>query len=402
LAVAAIAVLALTALVFLLVDHAPAVPATASPSDRIVITPAAERSSPVAPTTPIAGDEVDACGNGRPKREASDGVLSEAGTDADKTLGRLAAKLAASPNERDSALGLFLRRSMVYWEEHRDPRDQVHTVCDDDQSCRQYTPELGARQSVAIRDTLVRMATASRDPQVYALAFHSCGDGYGTGAESACTLLSAARWAELEPDNGVPWLFLAGAAQAGNNGAARDQAVYRASTARRFDARFPNFVGLLQSPGAQAEAPENRSALASDLVGMEVTRPSLSYKPFLQYCNYPSEADATRISVCSDLANLLIKHDGTLLGLAMGVRLAQSAGWPPEVVNALREEKKALFVAARYPIGERRTERLDADCEELVRFEQWVADYARLGELGVARKFLEKSGSAPTQFVPPK
>jgi hypothetical protein len=187
-------------------------------------------------------------------------------------------------------------------------------------------------------------------------------------------------------------MLLAGAAQVSKDSAARNAAVRRASTARQFNPRFPSFFALLQSPDIRAEPPQNRSALADILTGMEQTLPMLSYTPFLQFCADPSVPKADRISVCSNLANLLLKRDRTLLGLAMGLHLGQLAGWVPDVLNALRDEKNALSRATPWAPTEVAT-----DCEDLARFEQWAADYAALGQLGAIRKSMAEASETPRQ-----
>jgi hypothetical protein len=87
------------------------------------------------PPRPLAGDETSVCGYGRVQQDAVEGIHAQARKAADGTFGRLKAKLADSRDERESALGLYLQGST---------------------------------------DTLVRRASASRNPQAYALAFLSC------------------------------------------------------------------------------------------------------------------------------------------------------------------------------------------------------------------------------------
>jgi hypothetical protein len=57
--------------------------------------------------------------------------------------------------------------------------------------------------SVAARDSVARLASSSTDPKVYAMAFRLCGVG-SRPLEGACQLLSAARWAQIDPGNAGP------------------------------------------------------------------------------------------------------------------------------------------------------------------------------------------------------
>src|SRR2546425_3554211 len=138
---------------FLFGEHAPGVPEASPSQGPASATPAVPRL--LVPPPLIAADEIVLCGYGRVKQSALDDIRAEARTAADSTFSRLQEKLAASRDARESALGLYLQRSIGSTEE------------------------------------LAKLALGSRDPQVYALAFQSCGFvGYG----ASCALLSADRW----------------------------------------------------------------------------------------------------------------------------------------------------------------------------------------------------------------
>jgi hypothetical protein len=400
LVVAAIAVLTLIGVAFLLDDHAPAVQPADSGSVGVLSAPTAGKPLPVIAATPGAGGKVDICGYGWVEQGAAEEIESKAQTVAERTLGRVAVRLAASKDERESALGL----SLPAWisEGIRDEYLQDHPECQNNQSCEQYAQTLADQKTNEIVDERLKSASASRDPQVYALALQACGVGFGNafgyrGGGGSCALLSVERWAELEPDNGAPWLLVA---QKANDAGTRDQAVYHAATAKRFDAYLPNFIGMLQWPEIRGEPPQTRWAVAAELYAKQLTQPVLSYAPFLRFCNYPSAADPTRIGACSNLANLLLEQDHTLMGLGAGVRLAEAAGWQPDKVKALREEKDAVYKVAQGGIGAPKGSRVGSDCEDLARLEHWSADYAGLGQLGLARKIIAASRKAPATLAP--
>ena len=232
----------------------------------------------------------------------------------------------------------------------------------------------------------MKLASGSRDPQAYALAFLSCR--YTGGG--ACDLLSAEQWAEIEPDNGVPWLLVA--SSAGTDAAARNRAVVRASATERFDTRLPDYLGMLQWPQLRNQPPQTRDALADVLMGMQTTLPMIAYTPFIEYCRDPSVAEATRTSVCSNLATVLLA-DRTILGFSTGVRLAELAGWPPDRIGPLRELKFQYQSAFRGALLRGRN-RLRSDCEDPAAFDRWAAEYSSLGDRGLAMKFIEETRSS--------
>jgi hypothetical protein len=395
---AAIAALALIALaLFLFRDRREVAPS--SPSAPLAplapLAPAATMRTLLKPTPSLAQGQIDVCGHGPVPDDALAGIQAEAQSSAEKALGRTAVTLAASPNERDAAMGLFLGRLGIpqevptaYLREHLD--------CQHDLSCRSHVMALGAGAD-ALRDDLAKMAWASRDPHVYALAFHVCGDRSGSGAQGACILLSVERWAELEPDNGVPWLLVASAAQASNDSSTRDRAIWHASTAQRFEPHYPNSLSLLQSPDLRGESPQTRSAVADELFGLERALPTLNYGPFFQFCNAPSGADAGRVGVCGNLANLLLQQDRTLAGFSTGAALAKAAGFPAQDVKALRDQRDAMYLALQNTRGSGGLGALGGDCEDLARFERLAADTAELGQVGAARKLIQENRATDTK-----
>jgi hypothetical protein len=195
------------------------------------------------------------------------------------------------------------------------------------------------------------------------------------------------QWASLEPDNAAPWLLIANAAQ---SAMAREEAVYKASTAQRFDARLPDFFGLLALPDIRSQAPQTRSAVGDELVGLQMTLPGFPHQPAYRFCNYPSLADVGNRDICSNLAKLFLERDRTIIGLAVGAKLAQSAGWSPDAVNLLRERSARLRDAFAAGVKQQ-AEQAASDCDELAAFERWAANYSNLGDRGVATKYLEES-----------
>jgi len=89
-----------------------------------------------------------------------------------------------------------------------------------------------------VNNRLVLLAIETSDPVVYALALSQCGDhGYNMAA-GPCQGLSWEHWANIDPDNAMPWLAIA--AKAGNSGDRQrvEEALAKASMASHFDTLF--------------------------------------------------------------------------------------------------------------------------------------------------------------------
>jgi len=84
-----------------------------------------------------------------------------------------------------------------------------------------------------MRQQLARLAVASRDPATHALALKAC-EASEVRPAGACAQISAAHWAQLDPDNAVPRIYEAEAAQRRNDPAGVDAALLRAQRPKPF------------------------------------------------------------------------------------------------------------------------------------------------------------------------
>ncbi|MBL0728725.1 hypothetical protein [Piscinibacter sp. HJYY11] len=125
--------------------------------------------------------------------------------------------------------------------------DALMLASDDDQ-VRAAALWMGARlrgREVKSRiEQIARLAAASRDPFIYAIALEACSGRRGPDGGS-CNLLSTAQWVRLDPDNAVPWQALAAEARERDEPQAEDEALQLAALAARSDVhagRLPRLV----------------------------------------------------------------------------------------------------------------------------------------------------------------
>ena len=135
--------------------------------------------------------------------------------------------------------------------------DALMLASDDDQ-VRAAALWMGARlrgREVTSRiEQIARLAAASRDPFVYAIALEACRGRQGPEGGS-CNLLSTAQWVRLDPDNAVPWQALAAEARARDEPQAEDEALQLAALAARSDVhtgRLPRLVDKALGPKVTA------------------------------------------------------------------------------------------------------------------------------------------------------
>lgn len=219
-------------------------------------------------------------------------------------------------------------------------------------------------------------ARHSGDAQVYRLALQACS-APGAGARPpGCEQLGAQRWAQLEPDNAVPWLLLGQEAQARGDGSGLEQALFQAARARRLSpAQGLLSTALVERLPPEAE-PLARGGLLLDLMGREFAGAlqGISLVPLV--CTTQTLRDSNRRQVCTALARLLLEQGRSLMELGLGLAVAERLGLPEAELPASRAQLEAAL---------RQQEQINPpeellSCRGLRRLESWVREVGREGE----------------------
>ena len=252
---------------------------------------------------------------------------------------------------------------------------------------RQY-----AARSAEARDALVQMATTTRNPQVYALAFNVCG---ATPNEASCRLLSAEQWARLDPDNAAPWMFVLTQAAQRRDMAAQGEALHRLATSVRSDPYLFAMTGQVLAHSQGDEASMSAAAtLALEASGVELAWPIPGYQSLVPLCKGAALRDANRRQTCDAVAELFVARSSHLLERTIGVRLGSQLGWPDERVDRLRGEF-AAYGASLAGDGSA----LNNTCAATRRGLELLERNARLGEAGALRAWVAQSGKMPEDFI---
>ena len=232
--------------------------------------------------------------------------------------------------------------------------------------------------------SLARLAVASQDATAYALALYGCR----LNREGACAQLSAARWAQLAPDNAVPWFVLADEAHAQKDDTALIEALHRASRAKTSEYDWAAILALAEHPRATALDPASRLVFLSTLIGIYSAFPTPAYLATGQACAADRLGEPQRRQLCSDLATMMTERSGSLLEFSLGTTIGERVGWPPARVQQLRDEKEAIFmVSAQDWIAD------DVhSCRFLEQIEARTREFATLGELRAGRQRVAASG----------
>ncbi|MEP6875705.1 MAG: hypothetical protein ABI887_15200 [Burkholderiales bacterium] len=244
------------------------------------------------------------------------------------------------------------------------------------------------------RDALAQMATTTRDPQVYALAFNNCQ--VSQPSEGACQLVSAEQWARLDPGNATPWLFVLQQAGQQRDAATQNEALHRIATSTRSDQFFFRLSRLVidHVPDDDASALVALT-LASEVFGIEVAYALPGYQTLLEQCRGSALRDANRRQTCNAVAEFLVERGDTLLERNIGVRLGAQVGWPAERVERLRGESVAYQASRESANNFNPT----STCADIRRDLEYVRLNARRGEAGALREWVAESDIKPEAFI---
>ena len=169
-------------------------------------------------------------------------------------------------------------------------------------------------------DALVQQAVVSGNAKVYALAFRTCL--VDNAAPASCGGLSARRWADLDPGNGVPWLHAFDAARLANDAAGQQEALQHLATAVRYDDyRFAAAAAV----ASHEPADERDLAAVSDLAVEAIGRgfgDITPVNPLFAVCANQAGGDAGRAQQCQAIADAMFDHTDSkyLHGMAAGLQ----------------------------------------------------------------------------------
>ena len=249
------------------------------------------------------------------------------------------------------------------------------------------------RQARERVDRLARLASASQDPAVYAMALEAC-QGWPADDGGACPLLTRAQWVRLDPDNVLPWLELAAEAQQRNEPQAEAEAMQHAGLARRAEA----YEGLLPSLveralGSQAPPLQRNLALSASWNVQTVWALSRSSHAYSYCASEAAPGAEERRHSCEAIAQTLAQRKLRLAELGVGLAIGNvvnGLGWSVERLQALAQVNDAISaISGLQTIG------LDLSCAGVARMQDWLRILDARGELPAIRELLAQAATAP-------
>lgn len=336
----------------------------------------AKLEASLSPPPGSGSEQIEVCGIGWVGVKA-DGAVDAAALQAAPVLlaarRRLLDSMAAAPDEFSPAVASWL-------DLYGDASEQARTGVDE------------MRTRVAIRrDALARRASTATDPRVYALAFRTCS---GAPEQGACAMLSAARWAQLDAGNAMPWLFMLDEATRWKDEAAVADALFHIASAQRFEDRSFAAVGAIHAHIGSLDIDLPAAfGVSVEAIGLAAAQ-SMSIQPLLQACRIPAIGDANRRQVCEGVAEVMAERSDSLLLRQSGVAMGRRLGWPEQRTDAMtgefREWTKSQ-AASGYSTPD--------SCSGLAKLLAGWDRQASLGEVGMMHEWAAASGRSRESFV---
>ncbi len=354
-------------------------------------------TAPLKAQSPVraqVGDEL--CGYGPvPVLDGVPHIPQDIEAAAASALHRIAVDLTARSTDRDRALGMYLQM-VEAWNAAGDSWVRAHGTCaNNDAACQSAAVDAQSTATAASRRALVRLATTTSDAEAYALAMYSCRPAIGQPSIGDCALLSSAQWARIEPDNAVPWLYLAAEAQQQHDPSGIEAVVHRASKSRYSDPHWDLISRFLASDTYKEQPPSIQPQLAVTLLGIQDAFSLPAFQVLTQYCRTATQADP-KFETCGNLAALLIEHSRTLIEAFVGGKIAEKIGWTDPRFSALRDEVDAL--RWQFSRASKSSEQhILLSCESLQRLRRDMGTRAEFGEAESLRRQLVESGVTTSQ-----
>ena len=227
------------------------------------------------------------------------------------------------------------------------------------------------RDDPAATRAVAELARSGNDPVVAMWALSRCR------GDDACALVSARRWADLEPDNGAALLELMRLQPQ-----RREDLVRRLAAAQRFDSHFTALLATTFE-AMPSDLPQYvQHSLWIGVVGIAAATSIPSFQPLTTWCRGAEQAGGERLSTCAAAARLLLAQSDTTLGTMIGLRLAEWTFLP----KAEAEAQRAALRELQQQSADAFDLRDPMSCAAVARARTWFEQWARLGEVGAMRE----------------
>jgi hypothetical protein len=243
-----------------------------------------------------------------------------------------------------------------------------------------------ARSDDGRDDAVIQQAAGTGDPRVFVLGHALCQQS--RTPRPACAALTAERWTQVDPGNGMPWIELLGQARARGDDAGVREAMARLAASASFSTRLWGPAGAV---AAHLPVDGRDLAAAGDLVtraiGQAAALPMPAFQPLMDVCRDEAGGDAERARQCRAISDAMYAHSDEMIPFALSGTLWQRTTGDASRRDLIRAERSVA--TAHWSPGTGL-----APCRDLRDQLRQADRKARLGEVEAMREESRK-------FVPP-
>ena len=242
---------------------------------------------------------------------------------------------------------------------------------------------------------LVLLAINSDDPAIYAAALGQCRTSDFQMTVGPCQGLSLEQWAHIDPDNALPWLWIAARARRAQNEAVSNEAMSQAARA----SRIASYSGEMAAVALDA-LPRDVSPLEKAVVGAVLTSLYRVETPWelAELCSEEALQRAERKDQCSSIAKLLAAEGSPLSDVVAAQELGRRLVWPNDQSAALDEEQKSWSTYVQSwddPWGQSHPGH-GFECTNLLRYDAFIDQLAAHRSERAAMRATIKLAGAPS------
>jgi hypothetical protein len=368
--------------------------ANLSPSSPSVLLEKTAETKPLASPVIVKEETPEVCGLSQSEVEAylksGDADAMDLSKKSALVLADIARDMIQSKKISEQTAGLYLTAQLAGWnameaERLKNPGCEPSAEC----SSKPFYAMVGARAASA--EPLIKLATSSNDPSVYAAALYAC---IGTKVGS-CENLSYTEWADMEPDNAAAWLSAASEAESRKDPSAQAVALQRAVEATRYDFHLPRLAGIVETESAQAQGPLSLSPMYALLFSANAVAGIPLFGGILKHCSREEVLDSARLTLCDGLAKKMAENDESLATASIARVIGERVGWSTERLQSLKDE----YTVATGQIFEGMTDKNMLSCEMLKKSNERMLSVLQIGERAAAREAAEKRGKSMAEMA---
>jgi hypothetical protein len=285
-----------------------------------------------------------------------------------KTLGRWKTALLKSGNPRERAVGLAL--------------GNAKPALDSSTYAAPATPA---------NNDLVLLAMETNDPAIYALALGQCGEKIVDMAPGPCRGLSLEHWTQIDPDNAVPWMWIASRADKTGDRVRADEALSRAANASHLESYAGAMSALALGALPSEVAPLEKAVAGADLIS--ISRLVAPVALVASLCSEQALQVATRKEQCSSMTNLLATQGTALIEVTMAAILGKRLGWREDKWIPLQKESDSYRQLPSYPWSKADSGGRGFRCEKVLSYDYFIDQLAAHG--GSERAAMKATIEAP-------